>query len=129
MRFAAALLGVLIAPLALADDLAGTFRGEIWSSGAPTAGTTIFSIADDGTISGIYLFGGAEATEPGTLTGCRLEARLLRCLWTDSYGSGDFQVLFAPAFDAFDGAWFPDSQDGFRDTAQGNRWTGTKTTD
>lgn len=112
--------------LAADDDITGVYRGEIWSAGK-NPGTTIFTLAKDGGISGTYVYEASNGSATGELKGCWFEVRLLRCMWQDKYGKGDFIALFAPDYRSFEGSWYEDTKERTRSTEGGNRWTGVRT--
>lgn len=123
----AALIAAATPVLAADDDITGVYKGEIFS-GALYPGTTIFTVAPTGEISATYVFEGDGGATPGELTDCRFEERLLRCIWHDDYGSGDFVALFDPDYRAFDGAWFEDTKQGLRSSPDGGfPWSGKRT--
>jgi hypothetical protein len=119
----------LSASAALADpQLAGSYKGIIWSAGVDAPGTTVLAVAADGTISGRYDYMDGSTPATGTLTGCRFAAPVLTCKWNDAYGSGAWVVRFDPARTAFDGSWYDWSIEGRHDQPEGGyRWTGRKT--
>ena len=120
-------LAVLAAlPLrAAADNIAGVYRGEIFSGGKHP-GMTIFTISELGQISGTYVYEADSGSATGELKRCMIEVRLLRCNWHDAYGKGDFIVLFSPDFRSFEGSWYNDVKKQFRSPKGGNRWTGRR---
>ena len=128
MRLSFAIL-CLSATTALADpQLAGTYKGIIWSAGSDDPGTTVLSVAADGTISGRYDYVDGSFPAQGTITDCRFAAPILTCQWNDAYGSGAWVVRFNGARTAFEGSWYDYSIKGRHDRPQGGyKWTGRKT--
>lgn len=124
-----ALLCAVYAQAADADNTAiiGTYDGMIWSSGdAP--GTTQFFLTPDDEIAATYIYNNFGETAEGRLDNCALTAQILRCVWNDEWGSGDFVVAFAPDFSSFSGSWFDDSVSENRspEDSEGHVWTGQK---
>lgn len=122
-RVLAAIL--LVTGPALADPrLAGTFEGNIWS-GVDGAGTTVLTVAADGTISGTYSYQDRSLPGKGTLSDCAYATAILRCGWQDSYGSGALVVRFDPGLQRFEGSWYDYSLPKPHDTPTGGYpWTG-----
>ncbi|MEP4247936.1 hypothetical protein [Tateyamaria sp.] len=130
MKFCSlALLCAVSAQAAFAENTAvvGTFDGIIWSSG-DTPGATRFVLTSDDKIIGAYSYDSFGETAEGHLEECALTAQILRCIWNDEWGSGDFAVAFASDFSSFSGKWFDDIGSGNRSPtdAEGHVWTGKK---
>lgn len=124
-----ALLCAICAQTAYAENAAivGTYSGIIWSSGdAP--GATQFFITSDEKIAATYIYDSFGETAEGSLNNCALTARVLRCIWNDEWGSGDFVVAFATDFSSFSGKWFDDtiSENRSHKDPEGHDWTGQK---
>lgn len=126
MKKTALALAALLATSAQADDIAGVYKGTIWS-GDHLPGTTIFTISDTGQIDGTYLYEASNGPATGDLTGCFFEVRLLRCTWRDEYGEGDFAALFSADFRSFDGGWWEDKLGKVRPSLDGSYpWSGKR---
>ena len=119
----------LSASAALADpQLAGRYKGIIWSSGSDGPGFTTLTVAADGSISGTYRYMDGWTPADGTLDDCRFAAPILTCEWTDAYGSGAWVVRFNADRSAFEGSWYDWSIEGRPDRPEGGfKWTGDKT--
>ena len=119
---------VLAVSPAAADDIEGVYKGMIFSAGE-YPGTTIFTISDEGKIGGTYVYaadGNAEVGA-GELKDCWFEARMLRCIWVDDFGKGDFVALFSSDFRSFNGGWFDTTMKGVRPSLEGAfPWTGKR---
>jgi len=130
MRFKSiALFCAIYAQAADAENTAviGTYDGIIWSSGdAP--GATQFFLTPDDEIAATYIYDSLGEAAEGRLDNCALTAQILRCVWNDEWGSGDFIVAFAPDFSSFSGKWFDDSVSENRSpkSPEGHVWTGQK---
>jgi hypothetical protein len=126
MRIALAAL-LLSATAATADPrLAGTYDGNIWS-GEDGAGTTVLTVAADGTISGTYTYQDGAYPGKGMLTDCRYDRAILHCTWTDTYGSGALVVRFDPPLKRFEGSWYDYSLPEPHDSPEGGYpWTGSR---
>lgn len=118
---------LLSAAAAQADPrLAGTYDGIIWS-GEDGAGTTILTVAGDGSISGTYAYQDGAFAGTGTLSGCGYDRAILRCTWNDAYGSGALVVRFDPSLRQFRGSWYDYSLPEPHDRPDGGyTWTGTR---
>lgn len=127
MRLSLAILA-LSSSAALADpQLAGTYKGIIWSAGYDDPGTTVLTVAGDGAISGRYDYLDGTIPSQGTITDCRFAAPILTCQWNDAYGSGAWVVRFNQARTAFEGSWYDYSIEGRHDRPEGGyKWTGRK---
>ena len=122
----AALTALALATPAIADDIQGVYKGIIFSGG-DYPGTTIFTISDQGKIGATYVFDTENGLAPGELKDCWFEARMLRCIWVDEFGQGDFMALFEPDFRSFVGAWFDSVVKGIRPGLEGGfPWTGKR---
>ena len=124
-----ALLCAIYAQAADAENAAvvGTYDGLIWSSGdAP--GTTQFFLTPDDKIAATYIYDSFGDTAEGRLDNCALTKQILRCVWNDEWGSGDFVVAFAADFSSFSGMWFDDTVSKKRSPKdpEGHVWTGHK---
>jgi hypothetical protein len=126
MRHGLAVL-LLSSGIAQADPrIAGTYDGNIWS-GEDGAGTTVLTVAKDGTISGTYTYQDGAYPGNGTLSGCAYDRAILRCTWTDTYGSGALAVRFDPPLKSFTGSWYDYSLPEPHDSPEGGYpWTGTR---
>jgi hypothetical protein len=119
----------LTAAAAKADpQLAGTYKGIIWSVGDDAPGTTMLAVAADGTITGRYDYLDGFTPAKGTITDCRFADPILTCQWNDAYGSGAWVVRFDAARTSFTGSWYDWSIEGRHDQPEGGyTWTGRKT--
>ncbi len=118
--------GLVSTATAASDNISGVYRGTI-ATGTDTPGMTVFTVSTLGEISGNYVFEDANGSASGELRDCYFEVRMLRCVWHDAYGAGDFVVLFSPDYRSFDGSWFEDRQDITRLPDSGYRWMGKRT--
>ncbi|MCU0828134.1 MAG: hypothetical protein MUE52_12175 [Tabrizicola sp.] len=128
MRLSLALLFLSATATATVADprLAGTYDGIIWS-GFEGAGTTVLTVARDGTISGTYRYQDGSASGKGTLTDCTYSMAILRCTWNDAYGSGALVVRFDPPLKGFQGSWYDYSIPEPHDSPEGGYlWSGTR---
>jgi hypothetical protein len=127
MRLTLAIL-LLSATAALADpQLAGTYKGIIWSAGYDDPGTTVLKVGKDGRIAGTYRYMDGSTPAKGTITDCAFAAPILSCQWNDAYGSGAWVVRFNEARTAFEGSWYDYSIEGRHDRPEGGyKWTGRK---
>ena len=110
------------------SNLAGTYEGIIWSN-ADEPGTTTFFYTTDQKIVGKYIFvDGLSEEDKGTLNNCDLSELVLRCIWKDEWGTGDFLIEFEADFSSFSGQWFDDISEGRRDTTDesGHKWNGVR---
>ena len=122
----AALTALALATPAIADDIAGVYKGTIFSGG-DYPGTTIFTISEMGKIEGTYLYESDTGPAAGDLTDCVIEVRLLNCIWRDDFGKGDFSALFSADFKSFDGGWWEDVSPKGRFSFDGSYpWTGKR---
>ena len=111
------------------SKLLGTYEGIIWAnSGNP--GTTEFYLTHDQEIEGKYVFidGEIGGEDKGLLNSCDLSGLVLRCIWNDEWGTGDFLIEFEEDFSSFAGQWFGEiSEDGRDVTDQsGHTWDGVR---
>ena len=88
-------------------NIVGKFEGIIWSS-YDKPGVTEFYLTADQEIEAKYIFEdesqGGQAT--GILNDCNFSSLVLRCIWNDPYGKGDFIAKFNLDFSSFSGLWF-----------------------
>ena len=111
------------------SSLAGTYEGIIWSN-ADEPGTTMFFYNNDQKIEGKYVFidcwSGEE--DKGSLNSCDLSGLVLRCIWKDEWGTGDFLIEFETDFSSFSGQWFDDISEDRRDVSDqsGHKWNGVR---
>ncbi len=123
---AAAAIAVFSVIPAQADDIAGVYKGMIYSGG-DHPGTTIITVSDNGVIGATYVYSTGAGVSAGELTACSLDAHILRCTWVDEYGEGDFMAEFQPDRRRFIGAWFDGKAKGARTGLEGGYpWTGKR---
>ena len=113
------LLAAGAAPAADADPLPtgplpGAYQGQVYNADNLDPVLTVFFRDAGNRWRGTYAVGEDEGFEAGTLDECRWDADyLLRCRWTDKYGSGVVRMLFAADYRSFRGFWGTQSNDTF----------------
>ena len=94
-------------------QIVGIYTGPVTlGTGDVVIGTTTFSLAPDGALTGEYeLQLEKRPAAPGTLHSFDLvDTHTLRCRWRDKYGAGELQMLFCPDRKSFEGLWRYDGQ-------------------
>jgi len=88
------------------SNIAGSYKGIIYTGQTEYPGTTTFAMDDKGMLKGTYALDENGTTVPGTLTDFReVGPRKLTCTWHDKNGSGPFVLTFTEDLSAFDGLW------------------------
>jgi hypothetical protein len=99
----------------------GQYPSQIWSGGSLVSGTTELQQAQDGTLGGTYSLKEPTGVVPGKLSQCQaVKLRVLRCGWTDQYGSGTLEMTFSEDFSGFNGYWAADNSEPVF------RWSGSR---
>jgi len=84
----------------------GNYQSQIWSAGSLVSGTTEFRKTSDGSLGGRYTMNEQGGVVPGTLSQCQaMQVRVMRCVWSDKYGTGNLEVTFSEDFSSFNGYW------------------------
>jgi len=121
-RIAGAALVLLATGHALAEEadvapsgpLPGAYQGQVYNADNLDPVLTVFFRDASDRWRGTYAVGENEGFEAGTLDECHWDADyLLRCRWTDKYGSGVVRMLFAADYRSFRGFWGTQSNDTF----------------
>lgn len=127
MRQTLTILALTVTPAMASPQLAGTYEGIIWSAGSDEPGTTVLQLEKGGTVTGRYQYVDGSTPAEGKITDCRYKAPVLRCQWTDAYGSGAWVVRFNSSMTAFEGSWYDYSLPKPHDKPEGGyKWTGRK---
>lgn len=115
-----------LAALSASQDVAGNYKGIIWSN-SDRPGITTIRVSATGKITGTYTFQDARGAENGRLLDCKLSGQKLTCTWEDIYGTGDWYALFTTSYKSFRGGWFDKPGDLKRyGVKHGYRWDGAR---
>ncbi len=108
-------------------SIVGKFDGIIWSN-YEQPGVTEFYLTTDQNIEARYIFTHGEVDSEGLLRDCSLTEFVLRCIWNDDYGEGDFVAEFNSDLSSFSGKWFDETSSDKRiiSDPSGHLWTGKK---
>lgn len=102
------------ADAAPSGPLPGAYQGQVYNADNLDPVLTVFFRDAGDRWRGTYAVGEDEGFEAGTLDECRWDADyLLRCRWTDKYGSGVVRMLFAADYRSFRGFWGTQANDTF----------------
>jgi len=106
------------------SSLVGTFDGIIRSNHDQPGITEFYTTNQN--IEARYTFTDADVDSEGLLNHCNLMVFVLRCIWNDDYGTGDFVVGFKSNFFHFSGKWFDETSSDQRHISDpdGNLWSG-----
>ena len=109
------------------SSVVGAFDGVIWSN-FEHPGMTEFYLTAEQNIEARYIFQDGDVESNGLLNNCDLTVLVLRCIWNDEYGTGDFVVEFKSDFSSFSGRWFDEISSDKRSfsDSNGHLWSGKR---
>jgi hypothetical protein len=89
-----------------AQDIVGTYRGELWSDGAMRDATTTFYLDSEGRLAGDYDYDEDGTTQTGILIKPEISTSgEVTFIWQDKFGFGTLTISFFKDFSQFAGMW------------------------
>jgi hypothetical protein len=89
-----------------AQDIVGTYRGELWSDGAMRDATTTFYLDSEGRLAGAYDYDEDGTTQTGNLIKPEISTSgEVTFIWQDKFGFGTLTISFFKDFSQFAGMW------------------------
>lgn len=84
----------------------GNYQSQILNGSSLVSGTTEFRKTREGSLEGSYTMDEQGKVVLGTLSQCQaMQVRVMRCIWSDKYGTGNLEVTFSENFSSFNGYW------------------------
>ena len=103
------------------EQALGNYQSRILSAGILVSGTTEFRKTREGSLEGSYTMNEEGEVVSGKLSQCQaIQVRVMRCIWNDKYGTGNFEGTFSENFSIFNGYWGEESLEPIF------RWSGSR---
>ena len=98
--------GEAVAAALTAQDIVGTYRGELWSDGVMRDATTRFYLDSEGRLTGAYDYDEDGTTQAGILIKPQISTSgEVTFIWQDKFGFGTLTISFFKDFSQFAGMW------------------------